>query len=192
MNGLVPRGNGHSAPGLEDFDVRHPHIANTHVRRHRPGFFEFIMRVDARPEQHMERAGEGMLMDGGCSVHPEQKLDVKARMMVNNNFRLAERRVGLRRMILVKQKITHQVGKIHALVRRPLLQCVAGDLGKFCKRKIVPFPLFQDGVPEFVEEFIHRRKIPCRSPLAFYSRMRSFNSTGATHRDRNHASTRLA
>ena len=58
------------------------------------------MGMNARPVHDMKRPGEFVLMDGGRSVQPEQELDVKPRVAVDDELRLAERRIGLKRAAL--------------------------------------------------------------------------------------------
>src|SRR4051812_9413248 len=111
--------------------------------------------MNARTVHDMERAGEFVLMNGHRSVHPKQELDIKSRMAVNHDLRLAEFRIGLKRLIFAEQEIPHERWEVHLLGRRPLVECSTGDLRKLRERKILALPTFQNRTPELHEECIH-------------------------------------
>ena len=102
VDGARARDDRHGAAGLQQLDVLHPHIAHAEVGRDRPRIFKRVDRVNARPAHDMECPGEFVLMDGRRAIHPKQELDVKSRIAVSHEFRLAEARVGLERLRVIE------------------------------------------------------------------------------------------
>lgn len=103
-----------------------------------------------------------MLVDGCGSVHPEEELDVEARVFIDHDLRLAEGGIGLRGMVLVQQEVAHECGEIDLLGRGVLVECGAGDLGEFGEGEFFAFPKFKDHVTQLLEEGVHRRTLPWR------------------------------
>ena len=83
------------APRFQDLHLFHPQVTHADVRRDRPRFFEFIMRMNAGPVHDVERAGEFVLVNRGRPVEPEQELDVEPRIAVGDDFGLTEGGIGL-------------------------------------------------------------------------------------------------
>ena len=68
------------------------------MRRDGSVVFELELRMYARSRHHMKRTGEFVLMNRRRAIHPKKQLDVKTRVLVNNDLRLAESRLRLRRL----------------------------------------------------------------------------------------------
>ena len=142
---------GTRAPGLQQLDLLHAHIAHAEVRRDRPRVLELVVRVDARPVHHMKRAGELVLMDVRRPVQPEQDLDVKPGVIVDHELRLAKARLRLERLLIVQQELAHERRQVHVRRRRPLVQRHARDPGKLRQREVLPLPALQNRAPELLE-----------------------------------------
>ena len=49
-----------------------------------------------------------VLVDVGCSIKPEQELNVEASVVIHDDLRLPESRGGLEGLVLLKKKFTGQ------------------------------------------------------------------------------------
>jgi len=87
------------------------------------------MRVDARPFEDVESPGKLVLMNVRRPVEPKQNLDVKPRVVMDDELGLAKSRLRLKRLLIVEQELPHQRGEIHVLRGRPFLKRVPGAKG---------------------------------------------------------------
>src|SRR5687767_11475406 len=105
--------------------------------------------MDARTGKHVEGAGEFVLMNVRRAIQPEENLNVEPRVFVDDQFRLAEPGLGLSRLLVIQQKIPHQVRQINVFSGRPLLQSGSSDLRKLREREVLRFPPTKYRFPEF-------------------------------------------
>ena len=92
----------------------------------------------------MKRAGEFVLVDRRRAIHPEQELNIKAGMLVDDDLRLAKSRLRLRRLGIIQQEAAKKLLQIHMRSRSVLLQLLHGDTGKCLQREIPLPPARQD------------------------------------------------
>ena len=107
--------DGHGAPGLQQLDVSHAHVSHLQMRSDGAAVVEVVERMNAGSMHHMKRAGELVLMDVGGAFHPEQQLNVEARMFIRDDLRLAEAGLRLQRLLVVEQELAHQRRQLHVL-----------------------------------------------------------------------------
>ena len=98
----------HGAAGFEKSGVLHPQMADAQMRGDRFRLIEVKTRVDARPFEDVKGAGELVLMNVRGSLEPEQNLDIKTRVIIDDQLRLAKPRLGLKRLLIVEQELFDQ------------------------------------------------------------------------------------
>ena len=89
------------AAGFQEPGVLHPQMADAKMRGDGLRVFEVKMRVDARPFEDVEGPGKLVLMNVRRPFEPKQNLDVKPRVVVDDELRLAESRLRLKRLLIV-------------------------------------------------------------------------------------------
>lgn len=160
MDGLVAGDDGDGAAGFQELDVLHFHGAEAEVGGDGAGVLEFVVGVNAGAVHDVECAGKFVLVNGGGSVEPEQELDVKLRVAVDDDLGLAEWGIGLRGLVFAEEEIAHDRGEIDVFGGRPLFEGGAGDFGELGEGEVFALPMFEDGAAEVSEEWGHGGNLP--------------------------------
>ena len=103
----------------------------------------------------VEGSGEGMLVNVGRSIQPEQGLYVEAGMIEEDQFGLAEAGKGLERLVILMKEVSDEVADSDVPGRGALAQGLGGDLRKGRGREVRELPLIVDRGSEFPEEGVH-------------------------------------
>ena len=154
--------DGDGAALQQKLRLSHPHLPDAKVHCHGFGFLESERRMNARPGEHMERAGEHVLVNVRRPFEPKQNLNVEARIIKNDELRLTKSRLRLVRLLVIEQELADERADIHVLCRRPLSQRFPCDVRELRKRKIRPLPTSEHRAPEVCKKLIHAR-ICCES-----------------------------
>ena len=83
--------------------------------------------MDAGARQHVERSGKHVLMDVRRAIEPDQHLDVKARVVIDHQLRLAKARLSLKRLRVIQQEMAKESREVHL---------IAGGLSSSARRAI--------------------------------------------------------
>ena len=95
MDARTARNNRHRGAFLQKMRFLEIQVSDAKVGGDGLGILKSITRVNARTLHHMKGPGELVLMDVGGPVEPEEGLDVKLRVVIDNQLRLAKGRRGL-------------------------------------------------------------------------------------------------
>lgn len=160
VDGALTRGDGHGTAGFEELDFLESDVSDAEVGRNGLGLFEVVMGVDAGTAHDVESPGELVLMDRGGSVHPEEELDVEAWVGVDDDFGFAEVGIGLGGLVFAEEEVMHEGGELDLGGRGAFVERGAGELGERGEREVVLLPALKNGVPELLEEGVHRGSLP--------------------------------